>query len=214
MLIIGAKGFAKEVFEICFQNNAIEDIAFYDDINIESGSELFHQFPILHSLEQAEQYFDIIDSSFTIGIGNPTLRKSLFEKFTEIGGVLNSTISNSSLIGNFDVLIGDGANIFAGVKISNSVKIGKCPIIYYNVIIAHDVVIGDYVEISPGATILGRVKVKNNVQIGAGAIILPDVVIGENTVIGAGAVVTKNIPDNCIAVGLPAKAIKISSKVF
>lgn len=211
MLIIGAKGFAKEVLEICFQNNVIENLAFYDDINEEVGSELFHQFPILNSIEQAKKYFENIDNRFTIGIGNPLLRKRFVEKFTEIGGVLTSTISNTACIGNFDVLIDEGANIFPSVKISNSVLIGKCALIYYNVILTHDVIIGDYVELSPGATILGRAKVKNNAQIGAGAIILPDIVIGENAVIGAGAVVTKDIPDNCTAAGIPAKVIKKES---
>lgn len=208
MLIIGAKGFAKEVFEICFQNNAIENLGFYDDVNQEIGSTLFHQFPILNSIEQAKRYFENIDNRFTIGIGNPSLRKRFVEKFTEIGGVLTSTISNTARIGNFDVLIGDGANILADVKISNSVLIGKCALIYYNVILTHDVIIGDFVELSPGATILGRAKVKNNAKIGAGAIILPDVVIGENAIIGAGAVVTEDIPDNSTAVGIPAKVIK------
>ena len=207
MLIIGAKGFAKEVLEICIKSNAIENLAFYDDINLEIGSLLFDQFPILNSIEQVKWYFENTDNRFTIGIGNPTFRKRCVEKFNEIGGVLTSTISDTACIGNFDVSIGDGANILADVKISNSVLIGKCSLIYYNAIITHDVIIGDYVEISPGATLLGRVKVKNNAQIGAGAIILPDIVIGENAVIGAGAVVTRDIPDNFTAVGIPAKFI-------
>lgn len=44
--------------------------------------------------------------------------------------------------------------------------------------------------------------------IGAGAIILPGVSIGDNTVIGAGAVVTKDIPENSVAVGNPCKVIR------
>ena len=49
------------------------------------------------------------------------------------------------------------------------------------------------------------VNIGNNVWIGAGAIILPGVSIGDNSVIGAGSVVTKDIPNNSIAVGNPAK---------
>ncbi len=52
------------------------------------------------------------------------------------------------------------------------------------------------------------VRVGNNVWIGGGAIICPGVSIGDNTAIGAGSVVTKNIPDNVIAVGNPCKIIK------
>jgi sugar O-acyltransferase (sialic acid O-acetyltransferase NeuD family) len=205
MLIIGAKGFAKEVLEVCFQNNDIENLAFYDDVNVDLGKTLFNQFPILNSIGQAKNYFDSVDKRFTVGIGNPQLRKRMVEQFVEIGGVLTSTISDSAQIGNFDVSIGIGANILSGVKISNSVKIGQSSIIYYNSIITHDVIIGDFVEISPGATILGRAQIKNNCQIGAGAVILPDIIIGENAIIGAGAVVTKNIPENSVVVGVPGK---------
>jgi sugar O-acyltransferase (sialic acid O-acetyltransferase NeuD family) len=205
MLIIGAKGFAKEVLEVCFQNNSVENLAFYDDINNSDGEILFNQFPVLNSMDKAKYYFDVVDNRFTIGIGNPKLRKRMVEQFARIGGVLSNTISNSAQIGNFDVNLGLGANILSGVKISNSVKIGLCSIIYYNSIITHDVIIGDFVEISPGATILGRAQIKNNCQIGAGAVILPDIVIGENSIIGAGAVVTKNIPENTVVVGVPGK---------
>ena len=44
--------------------------------------------------------------------------------------------------------------------------------------------------------------------IGANVTVLPGVTIGKNSVIGAGAVVTKNIPDNCLAVGVPAEIKK------
>jgi acetyltransferase-like isoleucine patch superfamily enzyme len=56
--------------------------------------------------------------------------------------------------------------------------------------------------------LLGRSIINSFSQIGANSTILPDVKIGKNVVIGAGSVVTKNIPDNCMALGVPAKIIK------
>ena len=58
------------------------------------------------------------------------------------------------------------------------------------------------------ADIFGRIEVGNNVHIGVNAIVMPGVRIGDNVVIGAGAVVTKDIPSNSVAVGVPAKVIK------
>ena len=52
------------------------------------------------------------------------------------------------------------------------------------------------------------VIIGNNVWIGGGAILLPGVTIGDNTTIGAGSVVTKSIPDNCIAAGNPCRVIR------
>jgi tetrahydrodipicolinate N-succinyltransferase len=54
----------------------------------------------------------------------------------------------------------------------------------------------------------GHVEVGNNVWIGHGSIILNNVIIGEGSVIGAGSIVTKNIPNFCVAAGNPAKVIR------
>lgn len=62
--------------------------------------------------------------------------------------------------------------------------------------------------IMTNADVFGRIVIGDNSNIGWNVIILPGVTIGKNCVIGAGAVVTKDIPDNSIAVGVPAKVIE------
>ena len=52
------------------------------------------------------------------------------------------------------------------------------------------------------------VKIGRNCWIGAGAVILPGVTIGDNTVIGAGSVVTRDIPENSVAVGNPCRVLR------
>ena len=52
------------------------------------------------------------------------------------------------------------------------------------------------------------IVISDDVWIGANAVILPGVTIGRHSVIAAGAVVTKDVPDNCIVAGVPAKMIK------
>jgi galactoside O-acetyltransferase len=54
----------------------------------------------------------------------------------------------------------------------------------------------------------GKIVIEDNVWIGANAVILPNVRIGSGSVIGAGAVVTRDIPQECLAVGVPAKVKK------
>lgn len=53
-----------------------------------------------------------------------------------------------------------------------------------------------------------EIHIKRNAWIGARVNILPGVTIGENAIVGTGSVVTKDIPDNCVAVGVPAKIVK------
>ncbi|MBI2869869.1 MAG: acyltransferase [Chloroflexi bacterium] len=59
----------------------------------------------------------------------------------------------------------------------------------------------------PEIDVFGKIKVGSDTYIGANTIILPGVTIGDNCVIGAGSVVTKSIPDNTVAAGVPCKFI-------
>lgn len=70
-------------------------------------------------------------------------------------------------------------------------------------ILAHDASTKFYLN----HTRIGRVTIGNNVFIGANSTILPNVKIGDNVIIGAGSVVSRSIPDNCVAVGNPAKIV-------
>lgn len=56
--------------------------------------------------------------------------------------------------------------------------------------------------------VFGPIKIGNNVHIGWNVVIMPNTTIGDNCIIGAGAIVTKDIPSNSVAVGVPAKVIE------
>lgn len=61
--------------------------------------------------------------------------------------------------------------------------------------------------VSEGTNLFGKIKIGNNVNIGWNTIIMPNVAIGDNCIIGIGAVVTKSIPGNSVAAGIPARII-------
>jgi sugar O-acyltransferase (sialic acid O-acetyltransferase NeuD family) len=208
MLIIGAKGFAKEVLEICHQNNQLDSLAFYDDVNVEIGDSLFGKFPIIKNTDDAKKYFEEVDARFTIGIGNPELRRKLFYRFSGLGGVFTTTISTTAIMGHYGNIIGEGSNIMINAVLTNDISIGKGTIINQLSSLGHDLIIGEFCEICPNVSISGNCEIGEMTFIGTGAIILPKVKIGKNVIIGAGALVTKNIPDNCVAFGSPAKIIK------
>lgn len=208
MLIIGAKGFAKEVLEVLNQLNQLENVSFYDDVNDDVSNMLYDKFPVLRTAKEATIYFNEVSKKFTIGIGNPILRKKLYDKFTSLGGEFTSTISPSAQIGVFGNQIANGCNIMTGTIITSDIQIMTGTLINLNCTIGHDSMIGSFVELSPGVHISGNCKIGDFTVFGTNATMLPKLTIGKNVIVGAGSVVTKDLPDNCVAVGIPAKIIK------
>ena len=108
-----------------------------------------------------------------------------------------------------NIHLGKEVFINSGCKFQaqGGIYIGDKSLIGHNTIIAtinHDINPENRRDLIPK-----RVNIGKNVWIGSGSIILPGVSIGDNAIIGAGSIVTKDIPLNSIAVGNPAKVIKM-----
>ena len=205
MVIVGAKGFAKEVLEILFQKKALQNLYFFDNLAPAPPDKLFGEFPVLRNMEAVKDVFlKTGDYTFTLGLGNPSLRYKLNKLFSEAGGIPTSTISPTVEIGSFGNSIGTGCNILSGTIITNHVTIGTCCLINPHCSISHDSVVGDFVEMSPGVRVTGGCTVGSFSVLGTNSSILPQVKLGVNVVVGAGAVVTKDVPDNSLVVGVPA----------
>lgn len=205
MLIIGAGGFAKELLQVVVDLDYSKEIVFFDDINNNVG-DVFQKYRVINSRGKAVEYFEKVSPYFSVGVGKPKLRERFYNEFKDLGGRSQSLVSPYARVGGH-VDVSDSATILANACISNSVVLGLGSLIYYNVIITHDCKIGDFVELSPGATILGNVCVGDYCHIGANATILSGLKIGKNSLIGAGAVVTKDVEENSIMVGVPARKV-------
>lgn len=107
------------------------------------------------------------------------------------------------------VSINRGVQFFPGYKEKSRIIIGDQVYVAPNVCFyagGHD--LQDLSQI-----IGGNITIGNNVWIGANAVILPGVNIGSNCVIGAGSVVTRDIPENSVAAGNPARIIKMKTTI-
>ena len=136
----------------------------------------------------------------------------------------NSRIAESSRINDqvnlYGCTIGKNTKIDAFVYVEEGVKIGDNCKIRPFVFIPTGVTIEDNVFIGPSVTFtndkypkahgewkLLETRVKRFASIGARSVINPGVTIGENALIGSGSVVTRNIPDNAVAFGNPARVV-------
>lgn len=101
--------------------------------------------------------------------------------------------------------IGKSTYIGANSIVNPFTKIGKGCIINTAAIVEHECTIGDYTHIAPGAVLAGNVVIGKSCFIGANSVIKNGITIGNNVTIGAGSVVVKDIPNDGIWLGNPAK---------
>lgn len=89
------------------------------------------------------------------------------------------------------------------------IEIGNNVTITQNVVFhTHDGGVHLFRKEHPGMNVFGKIRIGNNVFIGSNVIIMPNVTIGNNVVVGSGSIVTKDISDNLVVAGTPARPIK------
>lgn len=108
----------------------------------------------------------------------------------------------------------EGLFINAGATIGANCSFGEFTLINRSVSIGHDCVCEAYVSFGPGAVLAGNIAVGRGAVVGAGAIVLPERKIGANSIVAAGSVVTRDVPENCLVAGNPAKIMKDSIRGY
>lgn len=144
-----------------------------------------------------------------IAIGDPRIRMQVGSALSAIEGIKFPVMIHPRAVldDSLRIKIGAGTIITAGCVLTTGITIGRHVLINLTTTIGHDTVINDYTSIMPGVNLSGSVTLEQAVFLGAGACVLNGIRIGANTRVGAGSVVLKDLPANCTAVGVPAKAI-------
>jgi len=218
-VILGAGGFAREV-KIVLENDKrdlpyIAKPGFASDDKNQWKKELNGSI-VVGTIEEIRTLKPPLGSYFTdgpkviCGVGSPKLKRQFVQRAKEQGLIFMDYIMHKNVGYDWEHdHIGEGTVICSHTSITCNVRIGEHVAINLNCTVGHDVVIEDYCNISPGVNISGYVHLEEGVDIGTGVAILPKVRIGRGSVIGAGAVVTRDISPHCLAVGIPAKVIKV-----
>jgi sugar O-acyltransferase (sialic acid O-acetyltransferase NeuD family) len=207
IVIYGTGGFSREVFQLILDINEQEKtynlLGFIDD-NPEKLNKSMYDHSILGNIEWFDTNKDILA---IIAIGNTVVKRKIAKKL-ESKGIKSPTIIHPSAIIGRNVKFGQGSIICASNNITVDIKFGQHVILNLDCTVGHDAVIQDFVTISPGSHISGNVYIGEGVDIGTGSSLIQGVQVGSWSILGAGSVVSKNIPQNVTAVGIPARPVK------
>lgn len=211
VVIIGAGRFGAETLELGRQieraTGQVEIIGLLDD---KSKEEEVLGCPVLGGMDAAKQLLeDFPEVQAVVAIGDTRSKQEVVSRYKSLGFSFANLIHPQAIVPE-SVRIGRGCIITAGCILTVDIDIGNHVILNLGTTVGHDAVIGEFSTLNPQIAVNGRDVIGEGVYIGTGAKLIHGVKIGDWSVIGAGAVVVNDIPENVLAVGVPAKPIKVS----
>ena len=201
LIVIGAGGYAKSVLD-SIDSKLYEFVGFIDE-RLERNEHL--GYPVLaHNLDDIKNKEDYY---YFIAIGDNVKRKKWFDRLKENNLKIINVVDKSSIVSKV-AKIGEGCFVGKMAIVNSCATIGDDVVINTRSLVEHGCTVGNHANISTNTTINGDVVVGEGTVLYSGVTVIGQRSIGSWSVVGAGAVVTKNIGDNIVAVGIPARVIK------
>jgi sugar O-acyltransferase (sialic acid O-acetyltransferase NeuD family) len=213
VVIIGAGGHGREVADILrHQAQRSPDSGILGFVVDEPGlhAEVVNDLPVLGDWS----WFESVDKSeirVVCAVGLPQTRKRLIDRARSIGLSFINAISPLAHLSP-DAKIGEGLMMFPHSFASTDSFVGDHAIVNVAATISHDTKIGSYGTLNPGVHLAGNVSIGEGCYLGIGSSVIHGVAIGSWTTVGAGSVVIRDLPENVVAVGVPARVIRTKEK--
>lgn len=178
--------------------------------NTDRTGEIDHGFNILGSFEDLFSLGNLTGKSFLLTMGDSSIRMELAKRIIELGGNVPTLIHPTAVISRFATISKIGVYISAFSFVQADSSVGDNTVILSHVNISHTTTIGKGCFIAGGATIGAYTEVEDNVFIGQGALSISAKVkkIGKQSYVGARSLLTKDVPENAVVAGCPARIIK------
>lgn len=200
LAILGASGHGKVVAEIA-ELTGWDEVVFFDDAF--PAVKVIGVWSVQGTTENLVASVEKF-SAVIIAIGDNRIRLEKSKYLLSKGFGLATLVHPLSVVSKYSEL-GGGTVVMAGAIVNPFATIGLGSIINTACSIDHDCVIAQGVHVSPGAHIAGGVSIGEMSWLGIGCVVKQGVEIGASVIVAAGAVVIRDIPNNSLVKGVPAK---------
>jgi len=203
IFVYGAGGHGKVVADILVSKGHSEFAGFVDDREELRDTKVLG-FPVFGNGEWLRQ--ETLNSCVVValGVGENRSRQLLMERCSHWGIEILTLVHPAATVAR-TALLGPGTVVMAGAIINPEAKVGAGVIVNTGAVVEHDIEIGDYAHVAPNAAMGGASRLGAFSHLGLGAVVLQCVSIGSHTIVGAGAVVVENLPNQVVAIGIPAR---------
>jgi sugar O-acyltransferase (sialic acid O-acetyltransferase NeuD family) len=141
---------------------------------------------------------------FALGVGDNRNRMHWAHELARLGRRALTLIHPAAIIASHTT-IGEGAYVGPLAVVHVNASIGRHSIVNTATVVDHQCHLGDFAHASANVIMGGASRAGDGSLLGVGSSLLPEVIVGAWTQVGAGSVVTRDLPDNVVAYGVPAR---------
>ena len=199
LLIVGTGGLGRETLWLA-REAGVEVAGFLDD----SAAGDVDGVPVVGPLEDRTRH----DAALIVAIGAPRIRRSVVARIERSGAARFATLIHPSVRRSHNVAVGAGSIVAAGAVLSCDVALGAHVVVGIGAIVSHDCRLANFVTIAPGVTIPGKVVASAGCEIALNATLRQGTVLGKGAMVGMGAVVPRDVEEDMLVYGVPARPIR------
>ena len=204
IILVGAGGAGRELAYSLVKNQEWEAIGYVDD-TIPAGT-MVNGLPVFGGIDWLQNYQGNVAVCI---VNNPHIKEKIIDRIS------NNIYISFPVIKHYDVSMSDTVTLCEGTIIANlntqitvNAYVARHVWINTRFDLGHDSYVGEFTTVFTNVTVGGNVRIGSHCVLGSGSIIKPGTTIGNNVYVGSGAVVVKDVPDNVVVVGNPAKYLR------
>lgn len=203
LLILPARPFAAEINDVVSEVPGCQVVGFVENQDPDHCRQTLEGLPVIWH-EDLGRYAN--DHKAVCALSTTHRDRPIAE--IERAGLQFPTLMHPSALVSARAEVGEGTVLNRATVVATHARIGRHVRINRGVLVGHHTTIGDYATLEPGVNVAGFCRIGSHAYLGMGAVVIDGITIGSRSVVAAGAVVIKDVPNNVLVAGVPAKIVK------